>query len=94
MRYIELNWFGGTQLLQKLTAAVAAIGVAAILWAGIKRDIWKSSVLIAASVCTFFTLLAWNANARMFIHAYEAMHVFYVTLLLVIAIHFIVRAAG
>ena len=91
VRVIELNWLGGTQLLQKLTASLAAIGVAAILWAGIKRDMRKDSVLIAAAVCALFTLLTWNANARMFIHAYEAMHVFYVTLFLVVAIHFVIR---
>ena len=50
-------------------------------------------MLGAAGVCAICTMLLWNANARMFIHAYEAMHVFYVTFFLVVAIHLAMRAS-
>ena len=91
VRLIELNWLGGTQVLQALTAWFAAAFIAAMLLLAIKRDLRRSSVLLASGACVVCTMLAWNANARMFIHAYEAVHVFYVIFFVVIAVHFAVR---
>src|SRR5450755_632531 len=92
VRLAELNWFRGTQLLQALTSWVAAAVVVAMLLLAVKRDLRGNSVLVASGICAICSLLVWNANARMFIHAYEAMHVFYVTLFAMVAIHCAMRA--
>jgi hypothetical protein len=93
VRLVELNWLRGTQLLQALTSWLAAAVVLAMLLLAVKRDVRGNSMLGAAGVCAICTMLLWNANARMFIHAYETMHVFYVTFFLVVAIHLAVRAS-
>jgi hypothetical protein len=92
VRLVELNWLGGTQLLQALTSWLAAGVVAGLLLLLIKRDLRGNSVLAASGICAVCTMLVWNAHARMFIHAYEAMHVFYVTFFVVIALYVGVRA--
>lgn len=91
VRLIELNWLGGTQVLQALTAWSAAAVIAAMVLLTIKRDLRRNSVLLASGACVICTMLAWNANARMFIHAYEAVHVFYVVFFVVVAVHFAVH---
>lgn len=91
VRVVELFWLGGTQVLQALTAWLAAGVAAAMLVLVIRRDLRRNPVLLASGVCVVFAMLAWNANARMFIHAFEAQHVFYVVCFLVIAIHFAAR---
>jgi hypothetical protein len=91
VRLIELNWLAGSQVLQSLTAWLAAGVIATMLLFAIARDLRRNFLLWASAGCVLFTMLAWNANARMFIHAYEAVHVFYVVFFLVIAVHFAVR---
>ncbi len=93
VRFVELNWLGGTQLLQALTSWFAAAVVIAMLLLAVNRDLRENFLLRATGVCVICTLLFWNANARMFIHAYEAMHVFYVTCFVIVAIYFTVRAS-
>jgi hypothetical protein len=92
VRLVELNWFKGTQLLQALTSWGAAAVVVAMLVLAVKRDLRGNYIFIAAGICAICSTLLWNANARMFIHAYEAMHVFYVTLFAMVAIHCAMRA--
>lgn len=93
VRVAELDWFRGTQLLQALTSwSAAAVVIAMLLRAG-NRDLRGNAMLMASGVCAMCTMLLWNANARMFIHAYEAMHVFYVTFFVVVAIHCAMRAS-
>jgi hypothetical protein len=94
VRLVELNWLAGTQVLQSLTAWLAAGVIATILLFAIARDLRRNSLLWASAGCVLFTMLAWNANARMFIHAYEAVHVFYVVLFVVIAIDFTLRGTA
>jgi hypothetical protein len=94
VRLAELNWFKGTQWLQALTSWVAAAVVVAMLVLAVKRDLRGNAILIASGICAICSTLLWNANARMFIHAYEAMHVFYVTLFAMVAIHCAMRAPG
>jgi hypothetical protein len=93
VRVIELQWLGGTQLLQALTSWFAAAVVVAMLLLSVRRDLRGHPVLWAAGVCAICTTVVWNANARMFIHAYEAMHVFYIAAFVVVAVHFAVRAS-
>jgi hypothetical protein len=94
VRVAELDWFGGTQMLQALTSwSAAAVLIAMLLRAGL-RDLRGNAMLAASGVCATCAILLWNANARMFIHAYEAMHVFYVTFFVVAAIHCAIRASA
>jgi hypothetical protein len=93
VRLVELNWLSGTQLLQALTSWFAAAAVMAMLLLAVRRDVRGNSMLAASGVCAICTMLLWNANARMFIHAYEAMHLFYVTFFVVVAIHSAARAS-
>ena len=93
VRFVELNWFKGTHSLQALTSWVAAAVVVAMLLLAVKRDLRGNSMLIASGICAICATLLWNANARMFIHAYEAMHVFYVTAFAMVAIYCAVRAS-
>ncbi len=78
--------------MQALTSWFAAGAVMAMLLLAIRRDLRGNSVVEAAGVCAICTMFFWNANARMFMHAYEAMHVFYVTFFAIVAIHCAVRA--
>lgn len=94
VRFVELNWFMGTQLLQALTSWFAAAAVMAMLLLAVRRDLRDNYMLAAAAVCAICTMLLWNANARMFIHAYEAMHLFYVTFFVVVAVHSAIRASN
>jgi hypothetical protein len=94
VRLVELNWLEGTQLLQALTAWLAAAGVIAMLLLAFRRDLRGNAMIWASGVCAICTMLLWNANARMFIHAYEAIQIFYVILFVVVAIHCAVRASG
>jgi hypothetical protein len=86
VRWIELALLGGTQGLQRATSWGAAAFCLAVLVRQAWRDLGGQRALAAAATCALATLLAWNANARMFIHAYEAQHVWYVLAGLVAAV--------
>jgi len=94
VRVVELKWLGGTQSLQAATAWLAAGLAAAILALEIHRGLRGNTLLQAAGLCVIGTLLGWNANARMFIHSFEAVHVFYILFFVVASVEFAMRASG
>lgn len=78
VRWLDLFWQGGHGLL--LTAS--AWGAAALALALLLRPVWReldTPLAAAASVMLVVTLL-WGAHARMFIHAFEAQHLWYILL--------------
>jgi hypothetical protein len=84
-RYLELRFLGGAQYLQALTAWGGAALVSLLLL----RDAVKAlpRLLAVCALCLIAMLLWWNANARMFIHVYEATHLFYIVTGLVVAVY-------
>ncbi len=84
LRWIELKYFSGRQALQVVTAWGAALGAAALLM----RMCWREMdvVRVSAVACAIASTVFWNANARMFIHAYEATHVFFIFASLIVAL--------
>lgn len=84
LRWVELTYLHGAQTLQFATAwtaaAAATYGIVRMTWRDLDR------IRLAVLVCVLSVTVLWNANARMFIHAYEATHVFYIYAALVAAI--------
>jgi hypothetical protein len=74
LRWIELTGMGGSHALQATFAAIAGALSIGLLgresWKGLNADV----LLQAAALGMGVTLLAWNANARMFFHIPEAAH--------------------
>lgn len=89
LRWLELNYFSGQQTLQIVAAWGAAAGGVALLMRACWRemDIVRFSAVACAVACT----VLWNANARMFVHAYEATHVFFIFGSLMVALSLITR---
>lgn len=94
VRWIELAWLGGTQALQVATSWLAAAFAVSLLAGQAWRDLGSRRALAAAAVCAVSTLLLWTANARMFIHAYEAQHLWYVLAGLVAAVAIAIGAGS
>ena len=92
VRIAELRWLGGAPWLQALTAWLAAGVAFALTMRAAARDLRGHPLLLTAAACAVGSLLFWNANARMFIHAYEAVHVFYMLLFVVLAVTLALRA--
>ncbi|HOB00455.1 MAG TPA: hypothetical protein PLD41_03020 [Casimicrobium huifangae] len=84
IRWLELRYLDGAQSLQFWTswgaalAATMAVLICAWRSGGLTRGILTFSVLA--------NTVYWNANARMFVHAYEATHVWYIFAVLVAAL--------
>lgn len=91
VRWLELNYFSGAVTLQFASAWISAAVAVGLLfvrcWSAL--DWPRRSMLL----CVVATTILWNANARMFIHAYEATHVFYIFVALVVAL-FAVSSEG
>lgn len=83
VRWADLAWFDGRPLLQALSAWGAAALAIGLLLRACWRELrgWR----LAAAACVLVLTLLWNANARMFIHAHEAQHLWYIVLGLVLA---------
>jgi hypothetical protein len=94
VRVVELTRLGGMQTLQTVTAWLAAALAAAMLLREARRGLRGNALLQAAAVCVIGTLLAWNANVRMFIHPFEAVHVFYILFFVVAAAALALRACA
>jgi len=94
IRVVELTRLGGTQTLQTVTSWLAAALAAAMLLREAHRGLQGNWLLQAAAVCVIGTLLAWNANVRMFIHPFEAVHVFYILFFVVAAARLALRACA
>lgn len=75
-RIIELKWLGGWQWIQFFTAWGLAIVCTFVLIRQMYRA-WPPLAAAAGSALVI-TLIWWNAHARMFIHVYEAVHLFYI----------------
>ncbi len=84
LRWLELTFLHGAQTLQFTTAWLAALAATG----GLLRVVWRDldGVRVATAICAIAVTVLWNANARMFIHAYEATHVFYIYAALVAAV--------
>ena len=84
-RWIELRYLAGTSTLQFISAWVAAVVAVGVLfqrcWSALD---WSSRALL---FCVVATTVLWNANARMFIHTYEATHLFYIFASLTLALY-------
>lgn len=84
IRWLELNYFAGAVTLQFATAWISAAVAVGLLfvrcWSALD---WPHRLML---LCVVATTIFWNANARMFIHAYEATHVFYIFVWLVVAL--------
>ncbi len=84
VRHLELLWFDGSPWLQVATAWGAAVLVTAmLLWDAVRA---LPRILAAVAVCLIFTLLWWNANARMFTHPFETVGLFYLVSALMIGV--------
>ena len=84
-RWLELRYLSGATTLQFASAWIAA-GVAVGLlfmrcWSALD---WPRRLML---FCTVATTVLWIANARMFIHAYEATHLFYIFGSLAVALY-------
>jgi len=85
VRWLELNYFAGTVTLQFVSAwASAAVAVGLLFVRCWSAFDWPRRVML---FCTVATTIFWIANARMFIHAYEATHLFYIFVSLVVALY-------
>jgi hypothetical protein len=84
-RYVELRFLGGAQTLQALTAWGGAALVSLLLLRDAARALPR--MLAVCALCLIAMLLWWNANARMFIHVYEATHLFYIVTGLIVAVY-------
>ena len=78
VRWMDLFWLDGHGLLLTLSAWAAAALVLVLLL----RPIWRElgAPLAAAASCALVVSLLWGAHARMFIHAFEAQHLWYILL--------------
>src|SRR3954470_24556728 len=72
VRVLELRLFVGWPVLQAATAWSASLCAAVLLLWRVHRDLGLISTVGAAAAAGILTFMYWNANARMFIHAYEA----------------------
>lgn len=83
-RVAELKWLGGWQWIQFLSAW----GLAALSSFILMREVHRSwpRVLAVSGMSLVILFIWWNAHARMFIHVYEAVHLFYIIGALVAAI--------
>ena len=84
VRWLELRFFHGSTWLEFATAWGLAIASLLFLLREISRT--TSGLLFAMAGSTVCVLLLWNANARMFVHPYEAQHVFYISAALTFAL--------
>lgn len=92
VRWLDLFWLDGQGLLLTLTAWTAAALALALLL----REVWReldAPLAAAASVALAVTLL-WGAHARMFIHAYEAQHLWYILLAVVMGSSAVIGAGS
>ena len=84
-RWLELRYFAGATTLQFASAWIAAAVACGLLfvrcWSALD---WPRRLMLFCSVAT---TIFWIANARMFIHAYEATHLFYIFVSLVVALY-------
>ena len=84
-RWLELRYFAGATTLQFASAWIAAVVACGLLfvrcWSALD---WPRRLMLFCSVAT---TIFWIANARMFIHAYEATHLFYIFVSLVVALY-------
>ena len=84
-RWLELRYFAGATTLQFASAWIAAAVAVGLLlvrcWSALD---WPRRLMLFCSVAT---TIFWIANARMFIHAYEATHLFYIFVSLVVALY-------
>lgn len=87
VRYFQLAHLQGQQWLEAALAAVA--GLASVFWLLVQCRKLGQDTLVRVTLYAIVLMLLWNANARMFIHAHEASHLFYVLLGLVAAIEMI-----
>ena len=94
IRVLELNAFAGWPVLQTTTAWCSAVAAGALLLWRIHRDLGLASVEGMAAACTVISLLYWNANARMLIHAFEAVHILYIAFFVVLALLLAVSRAA
>jgi hypothetical protein len=86
VRWAQLEGLGGSQGLQIALAWLCAF----VALGFIAREAWRAfrpqPLVAAAAAAIVFALPLWNANARLFIHAHEAAHVFYTTAGVVLAL--------
>jgi hypothetical protein len=92
LRWLELNYFSGRQSLQIVCAWGAAMVASGLLI----RMCWREMdlVRVCAVACAITSTVLWNANARMFIHAYEATHVFLIFASLIMALALITQCGA
>ena len=84
-RWLELHYFGGATTLQFASAWIAAAVAVGLLFARCWSALdWPRRAML---FCAVATTIFWIANARMFIHAYEATHLFYIVVSLVVALY-------
>lgn len=76
VRVAELKWLGGWQWLQFTTAWGLAAACTVVIMRDMRRA-WPPLIFVAGSMLAI-VLVWWNAHARMFIHVYEAVHLFYI----------------
>ena len=93
VRVVELEWLKGAQWLEAATAWGAAAVALVLILRCVLGDLRGRPLLAMTAMCATGTLLLWNANARMFIHAYEAVHVFYILAFLTVSTTLALRAA-
>ena len=83
-RWLELRYLAGATTIQFASAWIAAAVAVGLLfvrsWSALDGP--RRVMLF----CTVATTVLWIANARMFIHAYEATHLFYIFGSLVVAL--------
>ncbi|MBL8522233.1 MAG: hypothetical protein JNN20_00955 [Betaproteobacteria bacterium] len=89
VRCAQLTYLHGQQWLEATAAAVAAF--ASVFWLLLQCRKQGQNTLVRVTLYASVLTLFWNANARMFIHAHEASHLFYVLLGLVVAIEMLWR---
>ncbi|MEP6939266.1 MAG: hypothetical protein ABI846_05840 [Rudaea sp.] len=81
----ELAWMHGDHWLQFAVGLIAACATSALIALAAWRD--RQSPLIVRAACTMLAVLGvfWLANGRMLFHSYESVHVYLLTLAVVVA---------
>ncbi len=92
LRWLELNYFSGAQILQ-ITFAWLCAALTSLLLLRLYYQGRRLPVVIGVAGAIAATIM-WNANARMFIHAYEAVHVFPIYAALVGALYLSADCGG
>ena len=85
LRVLELERFAGWPVLQTATTWCGAAAAGLLLLWRVHRDLGLASVLGATAVCAVGTLLYSNTNARIFIDAFDGVHIFWVAFFVVAA---------